>query len=581
MLGVQWNLEEVPKQGGAGATAFTDTLAGTSSVGERLAREGLQNSRDALQENESAIEVHFRFESLSGQKKRDLLEAIQITPEHSFGALADFAKSHLTAPESDEAPLKILYTEDFRTKGLTGGVDSYEGAWRAYLHDVGESAKQGGGGSFGFGKSVFPNASRVKTIIVYSVSAEEGPRLIGVTYQSRCRMNGSMMGPRAWLSNFKDGWHHPFVGDDAVTAAAQLGFERSRFQTGLSIMVVDCVATVDEMKSGIETHWWPAVCSGKMTARIWDEDGNEHFARPKSRPDLRPYIDAYRLATKQVEQNRPETFFHNFVNIRVGAFGLTVVKDASGPTDGHESVPLNRVALTRGPGMVVEYLAVTRKTPVDYACCFVASPEFDPVFRLAEPPAHDKWIAEEKIKGLEGGVYGYKQVKGLKGNLNQQIQLLLKGLRPPVPKAASELKALNEMLGKALSIKSRGLIPALVKLSAPLKYETSQRDRVEGEMCTTIVKVVLRVDEASAASEIEFILRPQAYALVDARLAKDSELLGLKRIEFDHPELVKESKPGIYSVELPKDRTLAVTVETEPFDRRFVAEVALNVEGGK
>ncbi len=184
----QWVFERQPPMGGARATAWRDTLGGANFVPEAgIAREAIQNSVDATLPNEKT-EIVVRNKTLSPDEAASVRDALNLRSRNSPVGRLDI----LGLPDDDNAFRRIkrarrgggvrtTIIEDWNAYGL--GYDDVDGKDRfrelcLYLGQ--DSAKVDGarGGSYGFGKTVYQQASDCHTFIVYSVF-EPSPKTNG------------------------------------------------------------------------------------------------------------------------------------------------------------------------------------------------------------------------------------------------------------------------------------------------------------------------------------------------------------------------------------------------------------------
>ena len=124
--------------------------------------------------------------------------------------------------------------------------------------------------------------------------------------------------------------------------------------------------------------------------------------RPKSNPDLRPFIDAYQVATTPQDAKRDHVRKHRIgphaQYEKVGDLGLVAQlpgwsQPASGEADDFvddEVAHRSLVALVRSPCMVVEYFVAREKSP-HIRGVFVADEAVNEPLRQTEPKLHDAW----------------------------------------------------------------------------------------------------------------------------------------------------------------------------------------------
>jgi hypothetical protein len=131
---------------------------------------------------------------------------------------------------------------------------------------------------------------------------------------------------------------------------------------------------------GVEDFWWPRIQEGLLEPVFVDEVGHEQFAKPVSRPDLRPFIDAYDIAVGRAPPIPKKTHLKEFNRVRgfsLGRLGLVVLPESE---DAEDDMPEDRqdsVALVRGPRMVVAYHRAWLTGVPKLAGAFVADPDVD------------------------------------------------------------------------------------------------------------------------------------------------------------------------------------------------------------
>lgn len=150
-----------------------------SDLPERVVRESIQNSLDARRHGET---IRVRF-VLSGSEKAlnatsasawvdgltRHVEAVTLTESHKRSD--DEQDALVEAHRLLEGPMSYLVVEDFGTTGLIGDVEAnseYEedNAFWGFFRSIGISPKGAdAGGSWGLGKWVFPDASRINSFI--------------------------------------------------------------------------------------------------------------------------------------------------------------------------------------------------------------------------------------------------------------------------------------------------------------------------------------------------------------------------------------------------------------------------------
>ena len=197
-----WTLERVPIMGGATGEAFVNPLHGTGMpVASVLAREAIQNSVDAWQRDRAdKAKVVFRRVSLTGKAKREFVAVAGLDTEFlRRRKILGFQQDHcIDSLGKPNAPLHILYIEDYGTHGLYGNPHDSKSHFFRLLLSLGDSAKsrnrKDSGGSYGYGKAVYSANSRIHTILAYSVfdprddGEKHHARLMGCAIFTRMNM---------------------------------------------------------------------------------------------------------------------------------------------------------------------------------------------------------------------------------------------------------------------------------------------------------------------------------------------------------------------------------------------------------
>ena len=373
--GAGWVFRRPPTMGGASGEAFTNTVQATGMhPAAVLGRESIQNAVDERDPDAEKVLVRFRLASLTGVDKRKFIEAAKL------GKIVE-RRDLLDLPElpwlDGQAPLDLVFVEDFYTTGLDGDPLDPRSRFYRLLLGMGDAGKvhygqHNTGGSYGFGKAALSSNSGIKTIFAYSRYRDgdgcEHTRLFGCGYFRSHRFKSRDYNGQAWFgrdrdpnASASDQIVDPLTDGEADAMAAQLGFRvREAGDIGTSILIVDTTLEANELKKGVEEWWWPRLIENRLDVEVITPDGSRHVPRPKLRPDLRPFIEAYDIAVGR-NQNptlRRETKkdFRRIAGLELGTCALKVLdmppENEDYPVDDDR---LDSVALIRVPGMVVRY----------------------------------------------------------------------------------------------------------------------------------------------------------------------------------------------------------------------------------
>lgn len=438
--------------GGATGEAFASTLRSSGMTPEHvLAREAIQNSVDARLSDEIKVEIRFRETRIQGKEKLEFAKALGLDEIAKRGDLLGLQDpDRLDMHRDPKQLLHLVYVEDYNAIGLGGSPHERTSNFYRLLLSLGDRSKardsEGSGGSYGFGKSVYSANSSIQTIVAYTrwinpKTEETNTRLFGCGYYASHDFDGLGYSGRAWMgaSQHKDEDGDlvvsPFEGKAADEMAKKLGFElRKVGQTGTSIMLVDAPIELSEIRRGIENWWWPRLIMGKLDVQLISASGEREFPRPLQRPELRPFIETFKIATNQAPETPGRTKLqrlNRLGNLDIGTCAYSVVELND---DGEPKVDeewQNSVALIRKPLMVVAYYRASTLSPIS-AGTYISADEIDIHLKKSEPPEHNKWAPEsENLRDKDG--LGSKVVERVLHGVRTHMRRFQHSAAPPAP----------------------------------------------------------------------------------------------------------------------------------------------------
>ncbi len=423
------------------ASNMADPLRGSNlGPADLLVREAVQNSLDERRvDSDGPVRIRFERRVLTGSDKHRLVDALELS------VLADrrryFRGAHnwygngdavLAAIAKPDAPLPVLAVSDFNTNGLGGHWNrplSRQDRFFNLVLSIGGSLKWEGEeedeedavrtlGSYGYGKMVFALNSDIRIVVYHSTfppdSHTEGVRrrAMATAFLPQHTIENTDYAGQAYYgidSHEPANPRRPLEGRDANAWARSLGLpKRSESDPGTTVMVPAAAATMQEIIESCDRWWWPRMQSRDPDRRVEFEfvDEGEVLAggRPRSRPELSPFIDCGKLL-------KARTFGDGYdvrpvkVQPPGGArqSGRLVLKAVAAPRDGAQGNDLtNHVALVRD-GLVIRYaseFAHEDRPPV----VGVFEPDSDTesmqAFVFSEPPAHDDWVENgDRLRG--------------------------------------------------------------------------------------------------------------------------------------------------------------------------------------
>ena len=460
--------------GGAHDGAYRLPLAGSGLLREhKLAREAIQNSVDARRKDD-VVRVRFSLERVGKERLEAIGKDLQLSDPGG-----PIKRSQYAQIDSDGASQGILFIDDFGTLGLTGpstatNTGDLESRYYRLLlgFGVADDSEESRGGSFGFGKSTYWEASGVNTVAFYSVfepsEATRGKHarlIVSGLYNTHDYLEDTYTG-RAWFGNREtDSFCGPLVDDDAHRMARRLGFEvRQPGNWGTSVMILGCDLDVNRIREGIENHWWPRIVDGQLSIQLVENNEVVKPPDPKSSKALASYIRAYQIAQAQSAVNDEDAVARSFSKSKGREVGWCAIvpadRDDYPPEDErpHDMKPMypdiNEVALIRSPRMVVTYHEL--RTGPDVVGVYVADNEIDPVLKLAEPPDHTRWAEDSpRLTNQQDKTF----VKGIVGRIRRVADELRARLRGDAEDAVGTPGAMEEYLGRLFSVRRGGVTP--------------------------------------------------------------------------------------------------------------------------
>lgn len=388
---------------------------------ETFIREVLQNSNDQGLDNDDPVEVHFRFEELTGDDLNEYLDALDWEEELKSHIVGATENEQARDPglerflnEFDEERLLVLTIEDRNTTGLEGNETDNSQPYGALVKDFGGSEKPdaSSGGSHGVGKTVLWAFSGISTVLFCS-----NPRSVpdfGGDERTPPRLVGRSILPAhdhedETLSYTNHGWfgfddeeevkrigrpRSMWASDDGWSDVADpLGVDRDTDATGTNISVVgfripgedinpDPEELADDFLTASVKHFWPAIERGELEVYVETPDGEERGAEWSDAPGVEPFVEAFRKRESDPGQSleEPGDIAKTTVDITVPAENGDLVDDPDDETEtdvdlfvrhlspsdivdlensDDDDLEPKRVARMRGANMIVDYVDVS------------------------------------------------------------------------------------------------------------------------------------------------------------------------------------------------------------------------------
>lgn len=591
--------------GVADGGAYAKLFQGKGSVEDIVAREVTQNSWDAanrlkielLESNQGRLPADYKFKlvyefkDLLGREKQNLIATLRLSELEK--RLNQFGKEELEFEDgstcldymNDESAIKCLYIHDYGATGLRGdptGENLDESDFYRAFGQIGGNDRRVGGGSFGFGKSAFIKASRLRCVIAYSSFAPtaEDPvktRLWGfVFWKGHKKFAGfAQLGSLIQDSEAKSS---PLCDKQADEVAKSLGFRLrnadSPNETGTSLLVVDQVLDPALLQESLEKFWWPAIETFKNDFDVQIHTESEILKlRPMQREYLRSFVRAFEIATDnnaQIVEDSEIKFGileRNTTNL-IGNLALVRVIDPVSVESLTTNNASNLVALIRDPRMVVQYQPHNNNAPIVQGV-FVAESNYDSYLRSSEPGPHDIW--DTKLDESHGRNWQStkKVVNAVHDGIKKELIAFQKKLRPASVTPPDSLEFADEILAEIFepkdsgTSKKKGKKPKVkVGLLASKKTTSRKREIIDQNRIKFIERYEWELLK-SAKDNSKVRVRPGVWILADGYETTSSDRLGIKILNCS-PEFKIEIDDTIVGV-AKKNVTYFVEYETEPY----------------
>lgn len=602
---MRWNLERFGRRGGISGEGVRLLLeaSGFKSREDLVVREALQNSVDAHDDIKGhKVRVVFRKVLLTGKAKREFVEALALNELSKISGLVKTLpdESPLRRLESS-GPLSLLYIEDFNTKGLGGGLADLTGNYYRLLFLVGDAMKaetdEELGGSYGYGKSVYSSNSATSTIVSFSVFEPTAKtngsyaRLLGSTFQKSFSHGGKDYTGRGWLGGAitKDDDPDPLEDTEAMRLAQELGFQkRTKSEYGTSILLVGTEISgtdlsIPRIREAVETWWWPRYLEDRLDIELYENGIKKEPPRPKQRADLKPYIDCYlQLSNGNGSEVSVSKFnAHPDTGFQMGSIALKAVSEDSfsGRNPDEPGPGARRVAMMRGPLMVVEYHAFGSERREPFVGAYRASPDLNQYLRLSEPKEHHRW--DPKARRLQLQRHGSDVVDSVLRRCNSQVRDFQASLAPKKEQPRDRLDTMDRLLGNAFSARpggggGGGGTPgkALIEFPGGIeRIENKSGVRVRAEF-----RVKLKPEEASPQ---EVMVTPQVCILEDANRARGRDKDDVLEVDLHELPSAKKLASGLapsVKLKLFSDKWTRLQVTSAQYSAEWVTQLLVTVE---
>jgi hypothetical protein len=445
---------------------------------ESLAREVIQNSRDATEDSSKPVIVQFSLFDVPRELFPNADEFKDV-----LSACGDYWKENLKAKKFFDNALALLEQEDvrflkisdFNTNGLSGAAEARGKDWHKLTKSVGASDKRGGkDGSFGIGKHA-PFACSAFRTVFYGTKARDDKT---TAFQGVAKLvthldeNGKETQGTGYFGDKHE--LKPIFDVDVVDKF----FTRRRF--GTDIFIPGFVFGDDweeRIVQSVLKNFFVSIQEGKLIVEVGDTridstSLDDLMSALESKQDHMATIGFYKAIADQDSHVFSED---NFMGM--GRIELHIAVD--------ESLP-KLVAMVRQSGMLV-YVKNRFRTPLRFSAVFIArGEELNTFLTSLEPPAHDNWEPERHSEDVP---FARQVLKSMHSWMVEKIKELteLPGSEDIDPEGIGQFlpDELEELEGKANDLGEEKSQPKPVEMQTravvPSTHQPSQSTSGDGE----------------------------------------------------------------------------------------------------
>ena len=373
---------------------------------DSLVRESIQNSIDAQADPDVPVIVTFSFKKTTSRNYPELFDIRR----HIRGCLDmyndDNARKkfqpmldYLAAAE--DVKMDYLEVSDERTTGMSYTKGDTKSPFYSFVQSAGNSSKtsSSAGGSFGFGKAAYFNISKIRTVLISTMTEDGNHYFQGVASLCTHMIDGEKREPVGYYGNYnypEPVDEVPIQNPDAIpTRFKRVAKGTSMFIMGLGLSDEDTKEAIREINASVVRHFWLAIVRKKLIVRV--TKGNSEFEinsdnlvdlAEKIYPDYddmrrghknpRPYIDA----VVNAESDDKHLKFEEEIPY-LGKCAYYLIKSKNGN---------DYILNMRSTLMLITHNL--NRTDYGFYSVFVCTDnKGNEILRMSENPAHTEWDA--------------------------------------------------------------------------------------------------------------------------------------------------------------------------------------------
>ena len=393
-----------------------------------IVRESVQNSLDAVDNEQEPVRVVFEFDFLEKQLYSNLFDIKEhINACRSFHHEDVQAEKHFK-PMSDyinkNQRISYLRIGDYNTTGME--FSDQKSPFVSFVRGEGKSSKPAGsGGSFGFGKGAYYVLSRIKTLLV-STKTKEG----NVFFEGRTRLATHKLNEELYS---RDGFYN-INPTTPVSVESEIPEQFNRKEPGTDVYIIGLIDAQDRKKEIIKSvlnNFWLAIQDKKLEVEIIENAENTRITKDTLEGMIESFFTgieekgkasditswnpkSYYQAVKYSGQNDNYPYFEETLP-KLGPVKLYVYLDKNLP---------NRVAYFRKPRMVVQKKTINILN--GYVAVLLCENDLgNKLLTEMENPAHNEWKPENCSNNLNQSNIN-QAYKELNQFINNKLETLSK-----------------------------------------------------------------------------------------------------------------------------------------------------------
>ena len=379
---------------------------------DSLVREAIQNSIDAQANPDLPVIVTFKFKDITSKNYPQLFEIEQhingcLEMYNDKNARKKFEPMLSYLRRAKLAKMDYLEVSDENTTGMEYKQGDTSSPFYSFVQSAGNSSKanESAGGSFGFGKAAYFNISRIRTILISTLTDKGNHYFQGVSALCTHLINGEKRVPVGYYGNYQ-GLDEPVkeIPIDDITMIPNR-FNRlfdSEQKPGTSMCIMGLGLTNEDIKDRMRSineavvkHFWLAILRKKLIVRVGQTNNlyeinaenladyverifPEYDDLKRKHKNPRPYIDAVLHAG---EDDKHLVFEKEIPYLGKCSYYLIKAKNGN-----------DYILNMRSTFMLIKH--ESNRTDYGFYSVFVCTDEYgNEILRHSENPAHTEWDA--------------------------------------------------------------------------------------------------------------------------------------------------------------------------------------------